>query len=108
MKNTKSLRAFPDDLNATHKALMALFGAQTEQIGDLCSRLPYKQRHLLPLLRTILLTLHPDLTSDDILDETLHLIVCADPAAVVSTLNSNANAKLRDTLTAAQTLTWKV
>ena len=66
--------------------------SQTEQIGELRSRLPEKQPPLLPFLRTLLLTLPTDFTDDNTPDDPLYYFLCADPAADQTTLSSNANA----------------
>ena len=69
--------------------------SQTEQIGELRSRLPDKQLSLLPFLRTLLLTLPTDFTDDNTPDDSFYHFFCADPAADQTTLASNANTLLR-------------
>ena len=93
--DNKHLRSSLADLNATHKFLMAHSLSQTEQIGELHSRLPEKQPPLLPFLRTLLLTLPTDFTDDNTPDDSLYCFLCADPAADKTTLSSNANTLLR-------------
>ena len=69
--------------------------SQTEQIGELSSRLPEKQPALLPFHRTLLLTLPTDFTDDNTPDDSLYYFLCADPVADQTTLSSNANILLR-------------
>ena len=69
--------------------------SQTEQIGELRSRLPEKQPTLLPFLRTLLLTLSKDFSDDTTPNDSLYHFLCADPAADQTTLASNANTLLR-------------
>ena len=69
--------------------------SQTEQIGELRSRLPEKQPSLLPYPRTLLLTLSTDFSDNDTPDDSLYHFLCADPAADQTTLASNANTLLR-------------
>ena len=94
-QDNKHLRSSLTDLNATHNSLMAHSSSQTEQIGELRSRLPEKQPPLLPFLRTLLLTLPTDFTDDNTPDDSLYYFLCADPAADQTTLSSNANTLLR-------------
>ena len=70
--DNKHLRSSLADLNATHSSLMMHSLSQTEQIGDLRSRLPEKQPLLMPFLRTLLLTLPTDFTDDNTPDDSLH------------------------------------
>ena len=93
--DNKHLRSSLADLNATHNSLMAHSLSQTEQIGELLSRLPEKQPPLLPFLRTLLLTLPTDFTDDNTPDDSLYYFLWADPAADQTTLSSNAIALLR-------------
>ena len=69
--------------------------SQTEQIGDLHSRLHDNQPPLLPFLRTLLLTLPTDFTDDNTPDDSLYHFLRADPVADQTTLVSNANTLLR-------------
>ena len=91
----KHLRSSLADLNPIHISLMAHSLSQTEQIGELRSRLPEKQPPLLPFLRTLLRTLPTDFTDDNTPDDSLYYFLCADPAADPTTLSSNANTLLR-------------
>ena len=93
--DNKHLRSSLADLNATHNSLMAHSLSQTEQIGELRSRLPNKQPPLLPFLRTLLLTFPTDFTDDDTPDDSLYHFLCADTAADQISLASNANTLLR-------------
>ena len=93
--DNKHLRSSLADLNATHNSLMAHSLSQTEQIGELRSRLPDKQPPLLPFLRTLLLTLPTDFTDDNTPDDSFYHFLCVDPAADQTTLASNANTLLR-------------
>ena len=93
-QDNKHLRSSLTDLNATHNSLMDHSLSQTEQIGELRSRLPEKQPPLLPFLRTLLLTLPTDFTDDNTPDDSLYYFLCADPAADQTTLSSNANTLL--------------
>ena len=93
--DNKHLRSSLTDLKATHNSLMAHSLSQTEQIGDLRSRLPDKQPPLVPFLRTLLLTLPTDFTDENTPDDSFHHFLCADPAADRTTLASNANTLLR-------------
>ena len=72
----KHLRSSLADLNATHNSLMAHSLSQTEQIGELRSRLPDKQPPLLPFLRTLLLTLPTDFTNDNTPDDSFYHFLC--------------------------------
>ena len=94
-QDNKHLRSSLADLNDTHNSLMAHSLAQTEQIGELRSRLPEKQPPLLPFLRTLLLTLPTDFTDENTPDDSFYHFLCADPAADPHTLASNANTLLR-------------
>ena len=94
-QNNTNLRSSLTDLNATHNSLMAHSLSQSEQIGELRSRLPEKQPPLLPFLRTLLLTLPTDFSDDNTPDDSLYYFLCADPAADQTTLSSNANTLLR-------------
>ena len=94
-QDKKHLRSSLTDLNATHNSLMAHSLSQTEQIGELRSRLPEKQPPLLLFLRTLLLTLPTEFTDDNTPDDSLYYFLCADPAADQTTLSSNANTLLR-------------
>ena len=94
-EDNKQLRSSLADLNATHNSLMAHSLSQTDQIGELRSRLPEKQPTLLPFLRTLLLTLPTDFTDDNTPDDKLYYFLRADPAADQTTLVSNANTLLR-------------
>ena len=89
------LRSSLADLNATYKSLMAHSLSQTEQTGELRSRLPDKQPPLLPFLRTLLLTLPTDFSNHDTPDDSLYYFLCADSAAEQTTLASNANTLFR-------------
>ena len=93
--DNKHLRSSVADLHATHNSLMAHSLSQTEQIGDLRSRLFDKQPPLLPFHRTLLLTLPMDFSDDNTPDDSLHYSLCTDPAADQTTLASNANTLLR-------------
>ena len=93
--DNKHLRSSLADLNATHNSTMAHSLSQTEQIRDLRSRFSDKQPPVLPLLRTLLLTLPTDFSDDDTPDDSLYHFSCADPAADQTTLASNANTLLR-------------
>ena len=93
-EDNKHLRS-SKDLNGTHNSLMAPSLSQTEQIGELRSRLPDKQPLLLPSPRTLLLTLPTDFPDDDTPDDSLYQFLCADPAADQNILTSNANTLLR-------------
>ena len=93
--DNKHLRSSLADLNATHNSLMAHSLSQTEQIGELRSRLPDKQPPLLPFLRTLLLTLPTDFTDDNTPDDSFYHFLCVDPAADQTTLVSNAKTLLR-------------
>ena len=92
--DNKHIRSSLADLNATHNSLMAHSLSQTEQIGELRSRLPEKQPPLLPFLRTLLLTLLTDFTDGNTPDDSLYYFLCVDPAADQTTLSSNANTLL--------------
>ena len=94
-QDNKHLRSSLTDLNATHNSLMAHSSSQTEQIGELRSRLPEQQPPLLPFFRTLLLTLPTDSTDDNTPDDSLYYFLCADPAANQTILSSNANSLLR-------------
>ena len=83
------------DLKATHNSLTKHFLSQTEQIGDLCSRLPDKQPPRLPFLRRLLLTLPTAISDDDTPDDSLYHFLCADPAAHQTTLATIANTWFR-------------
>ena len=93
--DNKHLRSSFADLNATHNSQMAHSLSQTEQIGELRSRLPEKQPPLLPFLRTLLLTLPTDFLDNNTPVDSLYYFSCADPAADQTTLGSNANTLLR-------------
>ena len=94
-QDNKHLRSSLTDLNATHDSLMAQSLSQTEQVGELCSRLPEKQPPLLPFLKTLLLTLPTNFLDDNTPDDSLFYFLCADPAADQTTLSSNANTLMR-------------
>ena len=94
-QDNKHLRSSLFDLNATQNSLMAISLSQTEQIGELRSRLPEKQPPLLPFFRTLLLTFPTDFSDDNTPDDSLYYFLCADPAADQTTLPSNANTLLR-------------
>ena len=64
-QDNKHLRSSLTDLNATHNSLMAHSLSQAEHIGELRSRLSEKHPSLMPLLRTLLLTLPTDFTDDN-------------------------------------------
>ena len=89
-QDNKHLRSSLTDLNATHNSLMAHSLSQTEQIGELRSRLPEKQPPLLPFLRTLLLTLPTDFTDKNTPDDSFYHFLCTDPAADQTNLASNA------------------
>ena len=93
-QDNKHLRSSLANLNATHNSLMAHCLSQTEQIGELRSRLPDKQPPLPPFLRTLLLTLPTDFSDDTTPDDSLYYFLCADPAADQTTLASNASTLL--------------
>ena len=69
--------------------------SQTEQIGELRSRLPEKQPPLLPFLRTLLLPLPTDFTDDITPDDLLYYFLSADLAADQTTPVSNGNTLIR-------------
>ena len=94
-QDNRHLRSSLADLNATHNSLMAHSLSQTEQIGEMRSRLPEKQPPLLPFLRTLLLTLPIDFLDNDTPDDSLYHFLCANPAADQTTLSSKANTLLR-------------
>ena len=83
------------DYSSVDRLLMAHSLSQTEQIGELRSRLPDKQPPLLPFLGTLLLTLPTDFTDDNTPDDSFYHFLCVDPAADQTTLASNANTLLR-------------
>ena len=94
-QDSKHLRSSFTDLKATHNSLMTNSLSQTEQIGELRSRLPGKQPPLLPFLRTLLLTLPTDFTDDNTPDDSLYYFLCADLVTDQTTLSSNANTLLQ-------------
>ena len=69
--------------------------SQTEQIGELRSRLPEKQPPLLPYLGTLLLPLLTGFSDDNTPDDSFYRFLCFDPAADQTTLVSNAITLLR-------------
>ena len=94
-QNNKHLRSSLTDLNATHNSLRAHSLSQTEQIGELRSRLPEKQPPPLPFLRTLLLSLPTNFTADTTLGDSFYHFLCVDTAADQTVLVSKANTLLR-------------
>ena len=81
-ENNRHLRSSLAHVNATHNSTMAHSLSQTEQIGDLRSRLPDKQATLLPFLRTLLPTLRTDFTDDTTPDD------CSTTSCVLTLLQT--------------------
>ena len=77
--DNENLRNSLTDLNASHNALIAQSLQQLDQLSNLRSQLPNQQPSILPLLRTLLLTLPTDFEDEDTPDDTLYHFLCSSP-----------------------------